>query len=500
MATETALPLAFVHLAVAYKDVAANRERLLALNDEAAAAGAQVILNPEMALSGYSFQSREDIRPLTETLQEATVTALRELARRRRVYICLGLAERQAETDIFYNSAVVLGPQGEVVCHYRKINAEVRWGCPGPARQENTFVTPWGKMGVLICSDTFYGLMPRVAALRGVRLLLVPANWPPLGPDPREIWRARVLENGFYLAASNRTGQDRLLSFHDAPSCLYDPQGQVLMEQTAPDSQIFRVDLPLVQGRLPDNGAPSFLAPRQVHHYGNIYLDLRLIEDLTEHYELPQPGSLEVICLAGESTSTRLAAGFGTVRGGSAAGEATLVVVPQDRLNESLAADLARRRGLAVIGALAGGTAVLWATPSGVQRLPTPAGAAPVLLDWGPARLAVVAAADLGHPELAVHLAKSGCDLAVVSTGPLTEAQYLVLSVKCLERLAIAVSGADRAGICLPPQGHQRWSEDAVSGPGVCRLVLDTTQTRRKRFQDRVDFAALLRRSHRPAR
>ncbi|MGQ9920158.1 MAG: carbon-nitrogen hydrolase family protein, partial [Desulfobacca sp.] len=474
MPDETHLPLAIIHLAVAYKEPAANRERLLALNDAAAAAGAKILLNPELALSGFSFQSREDIRPVTETLYGETVTAFRELARRRQVYICLGLAERQADTDIFYNSAVVLGPQGEVVCHYRKVNAEIRWGCPGPAEQENTFATPWGRMGVLICSDTFYGLMPRVAALRGVRLLLVPANWPPLGLDPREIWRARAVENGFYLAAGNRSGQDRLISVQDAPSCLFDPQGQVLLEKAVPDSQIFRVDLPLVQGQLQASGPPSFLGPRQVGHYGNIYLDLRLIDDLTSHYELPPPGKLEIVCLAGEAAKSRLLE-EGLAQDWRVSGEktATLVVLPQDGAQGTLAPELARRWQVAVLGAQAGEAGVIWATPVGVQKWPMPVGGAPVILDWGPARLAVGTAAALGHPEMAVHLAKSGCDLAVISTTQLTEVHYLVLSVKCLERLALAVAAADRAGICLPPQGHQRWAEEKVSGPGICRLVLD---------------------------
>lgn len=496
MTDETHLPLAFIHLAVAYKEPAANRERLLALNDEAAASGAKILLNPELALSGYSFRSREDIRPVTETLQDETMTAFRKLARRRQVYICLGLAERQAATDIFYNSAVVLGPQGEVVCHYRKVNAEIRWSCPGPARQENTFATPWGTIGVLICSDTFYGLMPRVAALRGARLLLVPANWPPLGLDPRELWRARAVENGIFVATDNRSGQDRLISFQDAPSCLFDPQGQVLLEKAVPDSQIFRVDLPLVQGQLPASGPPLFLGPRQVHQYGNIYLDLRLIDDLTSHYELPPPGKLEIICLAGEVANSRLLEeGLGQDWRASGERMATLVVLPQDEAQGALAAELARCWQVAVLGAQAGAPEVIWATPASVQRLPMPVGGAPAILNWGPARLAVGTAADLGHPEMAVHLAKSGCDLAVTSTAQLSEAHYLVLSVKCLERLALAVAAADRAGICLPPQGHQRWAEETVSGSGICRLVLDTNQTRQKRFQDRVDYATLLRRT-----
>ncbi len=494
MAALPHLKLAFVHLAVAYKELAANRARLLRLNAEAAAAGAQLIVNPELALSGFSFRSREDVRPVTETWQDETVQALRALARQRQVYICLGWAEREPVTDIFYNSAIVLGPTGEVVCHYRKVNAEVRWSCPGPARQENTFETPWGRVGVLICSDTYYGLMPRATALRGADLLLVPANWPPLGLDPRELWRARALENGVYVAACNRTGQDRNLAFEAAPSCLYDPQGQTLLEATAPDSQIWTATVPLQDGKLPSSARRSRLGQRQVQHYGNIYLDLRLIDDLTSHYDLPPPGLLTVAAFALSPHQEDLPQYLPQVLAKTPTAGAVLLILPEDGATAEVCGALAAHYRVAFLLSRRRPAGVLWATPAGVQTLPLPQGGAPLWLNYGPARLAVCTPEALTHPELAVHLAKSGGDLAVVSSGCLPESQHLVLAVKCLERLALVVATPDRARICLPPEGHQRWQEEGVQGPGVCRLVLDTTLTRRKRFQDRVDFALLLRR------
>lgn len=85
-------------------------------------------------------------------------------------------------------------------------------------------------MGVLICSDTYNGLMPRITALRGADLLLVPANWPPTGLNPRVLWRVRAMENGIFLAACNRTGIDRIMDCRQALSCVSDPQGHLLLE------------------------------------------------------------------------------------------------------------------------------------------------------------------------------------------------------------------------------------------------------------------------------
>lgn len=495
MPDSSCLRLAFIHSAVNYKALTANQAELWRLNKEAAAAGAQIIINPELALSGYSFRSREDVRPVTETCQGETIQRLRELAQRRQVYICIGWAEREPDTDIFYNSAAVLGPTGEILCHYRKVNAEVHWSCPGPACQDNTFETPWGRVGVLICSDTYYGLMPRATALRGARLLLVPANWPPLGLDPRELWRARALENALYIAACNRTGQDRSLSFAAAPSCLYSPRGETLLEATTPESRIFTVALPLHHGKLDGSSGDALLAQRQVHHYGNIYLDLRLIEDLTAHYELPPAGLLMVAGLAVTSHQEDLSQYLVQVVAKTPTTGSILLVLPQDAVKAEVCGALAARYRVALVMGQTDPAGIVWATPAGVKIMSRPAAGGPLYLNYGPARLAVCSPEALVHPELAVHLAKSGCDLAVVSSGPLTEKQQLVLAVKSLERLALAIATPDHARICLPPAGHQRWHEESVASPGVCRLVLDTTHTRRRRFQDRVDFALLLRRS-----
>lgn len=79
-----------------------------------------------------------------------------EIAREHSVFNGIGLAERDDDTGIYYNTAIMIGRDGTRVCRHRKINAEMRWACPGDPKQVNTFETPWGRMGILICSDTYY--------------------------------------------------------------------------------------------------------------------------------------------------------------------------------------------------------------------------------------------------------------------------------------------------------------------------------------------------------
>ena len=173
------LKIALVHFNVAYKQPGQNLEKLKQLHREAAAQGAKLILNTELALSGYSFSSRADIRPFTQTLDGEDLQEMADLARELSVYIGFTFPERDPETDSFYNAVAVYSPEGKMILGYHKIYGEKRWARAGSPYQNNVFPTPWGRIGVAICADSYFGLIPRTLALKGVDLIWVPANWPP---------------------------------------------------------------------------------------------------------------------------------------------------------------------------------------------------------------------------------------------------------------------------------------------------------------------------------
>jgi hypothetical protein len=115
-------------------------------------------------------------------------------------------------------------------------------------------------------------------------------------------------------------------------------------------------------------------------------------------------------------------------------------------------------------------------------------------IDFASARLKLAPFDLLTHPEAVVAAAKKGCDLIVTVDGQLTDDQRLLAGVRTIEHLAVAASTPTQAGIWMSPDGHQRWDE-TLAGPGeVCRYALDTHRTRRKRFQDNIDFETLLQR------
>jgi predicted amidohydrolase len=95
---------------------------MVALAREAAANGAKIIVLPEMATSGYSFFSRAEIAPVAETVPGPSTAALGAIADQYDAYIAFGMPQYVPSHNLYFNVAVLLGPDGQVVGTYRKRN------------------------------------------------------------------------------------------------------------------------------------------------------------------------------------------------------------------------------------------------------------------------------------------------------------------------------------------------------------------------------------------
>lgn len=489
------LLIGILHLDVRHGAPGENRASLLAHAEEAAAMGAKIIMAPELALSGYSFESREEIAPYAEELTGETMTALSRLARRYRVYVSTGIAEYDGKTGILYNSSVVLGPEGTMVAHHRKHVAERRWSCPGQPSVTSFFDTPWGKVGLLVCADTYYGLLPRSHALNGADLLMVPANWPPAGLDPRELWRARALENGIGLIAANRTGLDRRMDCREAPSYAVAPDGRVLLDETNASSCVFYVEYPLADHRFPSDLRNKMAAGRRPRDYNAIALDASGLDDFPALWGLPAAGTMKIQCLIpGDEVSFKEAV---MDRLQAMEKETGLLVLPPmaEHLSLEEIALYSAKTGVAIVTeTLSPEGAPIPVLIAGARTTRMPADSDSLMIDSLCARIALVRSSALRHPETAVALSKQGCDIIVSQVDELDRDSRFLLGIKCLERAVVVVVGRNGATICDPPEGHERWRETTLQGPGVCAASVDTARTRKKRFLDRVDLEVLLRR------
>lgn len=264
------LKVALIHASIFWRDKDKNVSKLLALNEEAARKGSKIIVNTELATTGYAFESRRDIAPLVESIPGPTTEAFGKIAMKYGCYICMGLPERDPKTGIFYNSAALLGPAGSVVAKHRKLSPAFRenlWAAKGNLPIP-VVRTEFGPLSFVICADSYFYRPARIAALQGARLMMVPANWPPEHHNPEKFWRARALENGMYILACNRTGKDKVMDCNHAQSCIVGPQGKAMAQISSPEDTIIYGTLPLSDIR-----TQNALSARHPRCYGNITLD-----------------------------------------------------------------------------------------------------------------------------------------------------------------------------------------------------------------------------------
>ena len=239
--------IALVQMDVKRADIAGNRQRIVAKLEAAAQAGAQLIVFPECALSGYVFDSATEALPASETIPGATSEILADVCRRLNVHAIVGLLER--EGDILYNSALVVGPQGAQV--YRKCHLPVlgidRYVGSGQALP--LFDLPFARVGVLICYDLRFPEAVRSLTLRGADIVIVPTNWPQ-GADsaPEFLTRARAWENRIHIAACNRVGVEQNTRFIGR-SQVVAPDGTFLAQANGADETTLYAAIDVRQAR-----------------------------------------------------------------------------------------------------------------------------------------------------------------------------------------------------------------------------------------------------------
>lgn len=197
-------------------DLEANRVLLSDAIRKAADVGAQVIVLPELAASGYMFANRTELQASTQSADGETLADWTSLARALDVVIVGGFAEDGGDGHI-YNSAALVDRNG-VRAVYRKAhlwNLEKADLFTAASAPPPVVETDHGRIGVMICYDVEFPEWVRGVAQRGADLLCAPANWPlyprPHGERPSEIVRlqAAAAGNRMAIACGDRTGVER---------------------------------------------------------------------------------------------------------------------------------------------------------------------------------------------------------------------------------------------------------------------------------------------------
>jgi predicted amidohydrolase len=248
---------------------------------EAAGLGADLIVLPELATSGYAFVAAQESADAALPADAVLFEEWRSIIEPAGAVLVAGFPEPAAGPagGKPYNSALVMD-SGGIQYRYRKTHLwdeEPRWFRAGDD-EPVVIDTRFGRLGVLICYDLEFPEMIRTLALRGADVIVAPTNWPvsprPETERPPEIGNvmAAARLNRVFLACCDRTGTDRHITFTGG-SCVIDPDGWVVTERPGRDTGVLVADIDLRRARDKAlNKNNDVLADRRPELYGAVTL------------------------------------------------------------------------------------------------------------------------------------------------------------------------------------------------------------------------------------
>ncbi len=263
----------FVQYCPAFLQMETNRQVLAALLE---GIEADLLVLPELCLTGYFFTSSEEAHAAAESIPDGPTTAwLTTLSQRTRAILVAGLPERDGAQ--YYNSAVVVGPRG-YIGHYRKVHLfyeeKLHFQAGNLGFPVFTVTDRSGetyKLGVMICFDWYFPEAARTLALQGADVIAHPANL--VRPDCPRAMPIRALENHVFTITANRYGSEsngrETLSFI-GQSLICDPMGRILAQAPKVGDAVEVVEI-----------HPAEARNRRITQHNDLFADRR-----PEHYQL----------------------------------------------------------------------------------------------------------------------------------------------------------------------------------------------------------------------
>jgi predicted amidohydrolase len=185
-----------------------------------------LIVFPELVTSGNELGLR--FTEIAQRVPGPTINLLAQRANDYGIFIAFGMATKEKVESVLYNSAVLVGPDGELVDVYNKIHLRgeermaFREGHKLPVAE-----TEIGNIGLMIGYDLAYPEVARSLALERAEIVVVVANWEASDIDEWKTYaRSRAYENSVYIVAANRVGEDVTLNF-GGESMVIGPRGEI---------------------------------------------------------------------------------------------------------------------------------------------------------------------------------------------------------------------------------------------------------------------------------
>ncbi|MBO0866957.1 MAG: carbon-nitrogen hydrolase family protein [Micromonosporaceae bacterium] len=217
------------------KSVAANLQSCVdSARRCAAATGAELLVLPEAATTGFTPDiPPEQLWDLVSPIPGPVTEPVQAVAAELGVHIVLGSYERGTDRGTVYNTAVLIGPSGDVLGAYRKTHlfcgeARSGGGWVTPGAEAVVVQTPLARIGMMICFDGDYPELARIQAVRGAEVICRPSAL----LRSADIWeltnRARAYDNHVFVVAANATGADPAGAIYFGNSMIVTPIAEVV--------------------------------------------------------------------------------------------------------------------------------------------------------------------------------------------------------------------------------------------------------------------------------
>jgi omega-amidase len=238
------MKIAVAQIACSLGDPEANLSKVHDFSWRAKAAGAELIVFPEMTDTGYSMPV---IQKHAGHWKTGFVPGLQQIATNVSIRIVSGVSERDGSS--IYNSQVLIAANGHIVARYRKTHLYAvapveEQTCFAPGDAFTSFNLDELRFGFSICYDLRFPEMYRkLITEHNVDALAVSSAWPfPRVEHWRVLTQARAIENQAYVIASNRVGKDDELWFC-GNSVIIDPRGVVIAAASADREELIQADV-----------------------------------------------------------------------------------------------------------------------------------------------------------------------------------------------------------------------------------------------------------------
>jgi len=276
--------------------------RLLALLEESASRGAELVVFPELALTTFFarwfIEDEDEIDSWFEDEMPGPETKrLFDRAVELEVGFSLGYAETYFDDDGAkhrYNTQILVERDGSIVGKYHKVHvpghkdyepdrpfqhAERRYFEPGP-EGFGVWEAFGGTVGMAICNDRRWSETYRVMGLKGVELILIGYNTPlHYDPDPQQnaladfhnhlVMQSGAYQNGTYVVGVAKGGVEEGVDSL-AQSAIYAPSGQIVAQCITTHDEVAVAKLDLDYCSYYKNTLFDFDIYRQPQHYGII--------------------------------------------------------------------------------------------------------------------------------------------------------------------------------------------------------------------------------------